>query len=370
MGKNRNLKSFLGFQTEQTWSQKCQAGSLAVKTCHLGLRRRDAILKNRNHNCYIWSLAGFFSLCTLSNWRPTLLTRGQIFYFLSKTHTNVGGFMLASSNATISLMRKALARTAMALEIAAEIDATRTDDDKKFLANTRQRILPLLEEAITIEEALETYDEGDGLRFQARVELGDAVLDEGLRNGKSKTKALLRGQSGLGAEHVFGDDISEMTDAPVAQEPELVLTALLKMVDLPKFPGREELADELTALANKQKQILQERNVGTTTRTTLSSTATRIVVQGADLLASVKGDLDSRFPRQKKYVSSFFLDVAPTPKKRLHPKAEAILSVLEARSIALNDEQEKKITSSTDDATLSSWLTRSVSITTGDQLFG
>jgi hypothetical protein len=278
--------------------------------------------------------------------------------------------MLAGPNTTISLMRKALARTAMALEIAVEIDTARTDEDKKFLENTRQRVLPLLSEATTTENALAVYDDGEGLRFQARVELGDAVLDEGLRSGKAKAKALLRGQPGLGAEHVFGDDVSEMTDAPIALEPDLVLTALLKMVDLPKFSGREELVNELMLLANKQKQILQERSVGTTIRTTLSSTATRIIVQGADLLASIKGDLDSRFPRQKKYVSSFFLNVTYAPKKKQNPKIEAIISVLAARNIELSDEQEQKITASADEVALSTWLTRSVSVTTGEQLFG
>ena len=139
---------------------------------------------------------------------------------------------------------------------------------------------------------------------------------------------------------------------------------------MPQFPGREELTADLTARAKKQQQILQERSAGDSSRVKLSSASARIIAQGADLLASLKGDLDSRFPRQKKYVSSFFLDVASAPKKKQNPKVEAILSVLAARSIELSDEQEQRITSSADEEALSGWLTRSVSVTTGEQLFG
>jgi len=45
------------------------------------------------------------------------------------------------------------------------------------------------------------------------------------------------------------------------------------------------------------------------------SAGIRLVLDGATALAVAKGALDQRFPRQREYVSAFFLDVAPARAK-------------------------------------------------------
>jgi len=276
--------------------------------------------------------------------------------------------MIVKTDAVPPLAKKALTRTIIAFEAAVDLDATYTAADKTFFAEQRAELIVKRDAIGSSIDALDAFDENDGLRLQTRVEVGDAVLDEGLGGGKAKTKAGLRGQTGLDADYAFGANIQKLQATPLAVEPDAVLKVVARMNDLPAFPERAAIQANLVALANQQKQNLADRAAGEITRTTLLSNATRAVVEGVSLLLSVKGLLDARFPGQKKRVESFFLDVGRSPKPKLDPHVTAILAILAAHKIEVSDSDRASLTEETDEKTLEKWLQHAASVTSTAEL--
>ncbi len=277
--------------------------------------------------------------------------------------------MLVKPDASPALAKRALTRTIIALEAAVDLDTTYSASDKAFLGEQRAALLLKREAIGSALDILHAHDEVEGLRLQTRVEVGDAVLDEGVGDGKAKTKAGLRGQTGLVADHAFGPNLQKLQNLPLAIEPEAVLKVATRMNDLPPFPERDAIQVNLVALANQQKQNLADRAAGEITRATLLSVAMRTVAEGVSLLLSVKGLLDARFPGQKKRVESFFLDVGRTPKPKLDLRIAAILAVLAAHKVEVSDQDQTTLTATTDEKTLEHWLQRSISVKTTSELF-
>lgn len=218
--------------------------------------------------------------------------------------------MLAGPNAPIRIMRKALSHSigAIAAAIAADID--RTDDDRAFFAAEHAKLEPLAVKLRTTHVALNDHELGPGEVQQAQVEMGDDVLDRGVREGNTRTKLGLRGKPGLDATHAFGQRVDDLTGAPLASEPGEVVKAVKRMNDLPAFEDRAAIQADLTRRAEKQEEFLKQRDAGEKTLLELKSEGARLVVESALALASLKGLLDARFPRQRPYVATFFLDVA------------------------------------------------------------
>jgi hypothetical protein len=145
---------------------------------------------------------------------------------------------------------------------------------------------------------------------QTSVELGDEVLDRGVREGNTRTKLGLKGKSGLGAEHAFGSRIDELIDAPHRQEPALVRGAISRVDDLPDYDDKAKVKADLMARVELQEGLLDKRDQGHAQLAKLESDAVKLVVEGAMMLAQAKAALDGRFPRQRAYVARFFLDVS------------------------------------------------------------
>ena len=277
--------------------------------------------------------------------------------------------MIVKTDAAPPLAKKALTRTIIALEAAVDLDKTYSATDKVFFAEQRAALIVKRDAIGTTLDALNAHDENEGLRLQTRVEVGDAVLDDGVGDGKAKTKAGLRGLTGLDADHAFGSNIQKLQNTPLALEPDEVLKAAARMNDLPAFPERAAIQANLVALANQQKQNLADRAAGEITRATLVSNVTRAVVEGVSHLLSVKGLLDARFPGQKKRVESFFLDVGRSPKPKQDPYVTAILAVLAAHKIEVSDADRATLTGQTDENTLDRWLLRAAGVKSTAELF-
>lgn len=224
--------------------------------------------------------------------------------------------MLAGPNVPIRTMRRALSHTAGALSAAIAADLDRSDDDRAFFAAERAKLDPLTTQLKDVYVALDEFDLGPGEIHQVTVEVGDDVLDRGVRDANTRTKLALKSKSGLDATHAFGQRIDLLTGAPIASEPAAVLAAVARMNDLPAFDEKLAIQHDLTARADKQEEFLKARDLGDATRTRLASEGARLVVESALALASLKGVLDARFPRQRAYVSVFFFDVSTKPKKR------------------------------------------------------
>ena len=223
--------------------------------------------------------------------------------------------MLAGPDSTIETMIEALSDTVHALDAASDLDKDRSDDDRAFFAAQRDTLTPLRTGLIAAYRALEDHDWGPRSRLQVRVELGDIVLDRGVMRGNATAKVELKGKPGLDATHVFGQQVTSLTQEKVALEPAKVLTAVGRLTDLPDFPSRTTIADDLTARAQQQQICLDEREAGTGVRDKLQSTGIKLVVDAAHALAATKGALDNRFPRQGEYVTTFFKNVRPAPRR-------------------------------------------------------
>jgi hypothetical protein len=224
--------------------------------------------------------------------------------------------MLAGPNVPIRTMRRALSHSIGALSAAVAADIDRSDDDRAFFTAERAKLEPLAAQLKSTYVALDEFDLGAGEVQQALVEVGDEVLDRGVRDANARTKLALKNKAGLDATHAFGQRIDDLTGAPLASEPAAVLAAVARMNDLPPFDERASLQQDLTVRANKQEEFLKARDDADATRTRLASEGARLVVESALALASLKGSLDARFPRQRGYVAVFFLDVAAKAKKR------------------------------------------------------
>jgi hypothetical protein len=140
--------------------------------------------------------------------------------------------VIAKTDAQPVLAKKALTRTIIALEAAVDLDTTYSAADKAFFAEQRTALIVKRDAIGSTIEALDAHDENQGLRFQTRVEVGDAVLDDGVGDGKAKTKAGLQGQTGLDADHAFGSNVHKLQNMPLAIEPDEVLKAAARMNDL------------------------------------------------------------------------------------------------------------------------------------------
>lgn len=277
--------------------------------------------------------------------------------------------MIVKTDASPPLAKKALTRTIIGFEAAVDLDTTYSVADKAFFAEQRTALIIKRDAIGSSLDALDAFDENEGLRLQTRVEVGDAVLDEGAGDGKAKTKAGLRGQTGLDADYAFGANIQKLQTMPLALEPDAVLKVVVRMNDLPAFSERAAIQANLVALANQQKQNLADRTAGEITRATLLSNATRSVVEGVSLLLSVKGLLDARFPGQKKRVESFFLDVGRSPKPKLDLHLVAILAILAAHKIEVSDTDRATLTGETDEKTLEKWLQHAAGVKSTAELF-
>lgn len=224
--------------------------------------------------------------------------------------------MLAGPDQTIDTMKKAVAYTIAALDAASEIDIDRTEEDRTFFAAEKEALEPVLTGLTTAKNQLDDFDLGLGLRYQVRVVLGDAVLDNGLRVNNSKAKMGLKNASGLGADHVFGARVDVLTGEQLRLEPTKVLAAADRLDDVADFPGKAEVKADLTARATKQEELLQARETGYGERNKLKSNQVRVVADAADALIRCKAALEGRFPRQRAYVSNFFADVTEGRRRR------------------------------------------------------
>jgi hypothetical protein len=276
--------------------------------------------------------------------------------------------MLANKDTSAFLMRKALQRTLITLESAAALDPERSDD-KDFFLKEHQKLSPLFKDLTIAERALEDFELGDGLKQQAKVVLGDVILDNGARKGNSLTKTHLKGKAGLGASYAFGDNINEVTEEEIEIEPSVVLSIAERMKELPEFPGREDIRDDLLSRATQQQKNLDERRAGAAEYDKRRSATTALVSKAATALIQAQGALQNRFPDDKKYVRSFFLDVSRPAKERQDPKVTAIFAIFEALGIAVSDEASQKIAKTTDPETLTRWVKRAAVVISADGLF-
>ncbi|MEO5728201.1 MAG: hypothetical protein ABIV93_14475 [Byssovorax sp.] len=214
-------------------------------------------------------------------------------------------------------MLRAVSHSLGGLDAAAELDVDRSAEDRAFFAAEKAALQTSFDEVFAADQHLAKHLTLTRQRLQARVLVGDAVLDRGVRSGKARMKLELKTSSvAEGADHVFPADISDIVDAERRVEPGLVLQVVARFPQVPDFPGKAALEADLTGRAKRQTDNFTGRDAGEVEEHTLDGILTQKIVRASDALYRLEKRLLERFPREKTYVRAFFLDVAPARKKR------------------------------------------------------
>ena len=220
--------------------------------------------------------------------------------------------MLANKDSTDSTMSRALAHTSNTLDSAILLDVDRTDEDRAFFQAERQKVDAAFEHVMSAAQAVLLHELRERQKHQARVVIGDAVLDRGVRTGK---KRMALEKDVATADLIFGDDVSELVNAEREVEPSLVLQCVDQLAKATDFPGKAALIADLTGRANRQEQTFTDRKAAERVEADLDATLAHAIVQGADVLYTLEKRLLERFPRDKVYVRAFFLDIGSKRKK-------------------------------------------------------
>lgn len=231
--------------------------------------------------------------------------------------------MIAPRDSTPDTMLDAVAYSLAALDGASDLDIDRTPEDRAFFADEMASLQPFYNTVSTAQLALIQHDHLTTTRLQARVKLGDIVLDRGVRAGKGRMKLELK-KLGLpeGADEVFPADIEDIVDADRQVEPTLVKQVLQRFPKVPDFAGKSDIAADLTGRADAQTANFTARTAGEVTRAGLEGTLDKAVADASTALYRLEKRLLERFPREKRFVRAFFLDVAGPRKKPTDPKPE------------------------------------------------
>jgi hypothetical protein len=228
--------------------------------------------------------------------------------------------MIAPEDSTADTMLKAVSTSIAALDAAATLDVDRSDEDRAFFATERDTLKGQFDVLSKADTDARMHLLLVALVEQARVQIGDAVLDRGTSQGKARMKVELKSSTMPdGADHVFGSDVSDITGAKMAEEPGLVLDAVAKFGQVPDFAGKSEMATDLTVRATQQTKNFNNRRAAAVKEAELLGAVELTVKACSQALYRLEKRLLDRFPRQTKYVKAFFYDVAPAKKKATTP---------------------------------------------------
>jgi hypothetical protein len=225
--------------------------------------------------------------------------------------------MIAPRDSTPETTLRALSHSLGALDAASELDVDRSDADRSFFLTEKATLQASFDDVFGLEQSLTRHLLLTSQKLQARVLVGDAVLDRGVRASKARMKLELKTSPVPdGADHVFPSDISDIVDAERRVEPSLVLQVVSRFPQVPDFPGKAALEADLTARAKRQADNFTGRDAGEVNEHALDGALIQGIERASDALYRLEKRLLERFPRDKVYVRAFFLDVAPAKKKR------------------------------------------------------
>ncbi len=128
--------------------------------------------------------------------------------------------MIAPRDATSRTMLRALGHSLGSLDAAIDLDVDRTDEERAFFSTEKAALQPIFDDVFAADQALTKHLLLVSEAHQARVELGNAVLDRGVRASKTRMRLELKNTSmPAGVDEVFPSDISEIVDAERRVEP-------------------------------------------------------------------------------------------------------------------------------------------------------
>jgi hypothetical protein len=228
--------------------------------------------------------------------------------------------MLAPANATIDTMQHAVAYTIAALDAAIDLDTDRSADDQAFFINERANMESVFTTLNNAGQAFVLHTIKESVRLQARVIVGDAVLDRGVSMAKQRMKVALQLIRAEAADSVFGSNISKLVEAKLRKEPLLVRQAIDRFDLVPDFAGKAEIKEDLSQRVDRQIAALAARDEGEVTRARLNSALVNAIADASEALYRMEKRMLARFPKERSYVKGFFFDVAPARKPKAVPQ--------------------------------------------------
>lgn len=224
--------------------------------------------------------------------------------------------MIIPRDATAETTLRALSTSIGCLDAASELDVDRSGEDRSFFLVEKAALQSIFDDVFAADQSLTKHLLLITQGLQARVVIGDAVLDRGVRAAKARMKLELKTSSMPdGADHVFPSDISDIVDAERRVEPGLVLQVAARFPQVPDFPGKAALETDLTGRAMRQNNNFTGRDAGEVAEHAIDGRLTQAIARASNALYTLEKRLLDRFPRDKVYVRAFFLDVAPARKK-------------------------------------------------------
>lgn len=192
----------------------------------------------------------------------------------------------------------------------------RTNEDRTFFQGEKAIVDAAFQKLETADRALVLHELREEQRFQARVEVGDVILDRGVRRAKKRMTLEANLEA---ADQVFGEDITEIVDAERHMEPTLVAKSVDRLAQAADFAGKGAMIVDLTTRQTQQAQNFAQRTAADVTGAALDAALETAIGEGADTLYKLEKRLLERFPREKIYVRAFFLD---TGRKRTKKEGE------------------------------------------------
>lgn len=100
--------------------------------------------------------------------------------------------MIATPSSTAAVMKKALGFTLAMQDAAVDRDVDMSAEKKARLQGEHDALAPLFGKVSDAAKALDDYQLVESTKYQARIVVGDRVLDRGVRDGKSRTRTDLK----------------------------------------------------------------------------------------------------------------------------------------------------------------------------------
>lgn len=223
---------------------------------------------------------------------------------------------MAATAASERALRE-LATTIGALTAAIDVDIDRSTDDRLFFTTERATVQGCFDKVFNADSAVTRHLLLVRLPRQSAIVVGDQVLDRGVRGGKSRMRIELKNSTMPGGEdHVFPSDISDITDAERRVEPQLVLGVLAKWDQVPDFSGKADIKVNLEGRVSRQQNAFASRDASDNEAEALESALDQAVDGAEEALFVCEKHLEARFPKDAKYVASFFLEKPSRKKKK------------------------------------------------------
>lgn len=228
--------------------------------------------------------------------------------------------MIPAPDDTLEHIIESISHTRGATDIASKHKDRRFTDQHRTWFSTKFTALDTILVGLeTHESTLRNRERHEGTTLQLAVEFADDTTDSDFAHVVKVTKPEVEGKAGVPPERVFGQRIADVIDLPMRVEVIEVRAAADRMDVLAPFDQRDALKKLLLDSAEQEEAALDARDVGDRATNTLQIEAAKAKLDAVVFLNRFAGELQEKFPRQRKLHALFFLKGPKRKKKKAEP---------------------------------------------------